>query len=82
VDDRKREMLVLRCIGFENVCDAGDHQASDKSKIKNILPALFHVLLTGLNAEKIAGRGIIVISVICCIQVTSSRERLGGLRSS
>jgi hypothetical protein len=65
-------MLVLRCIGFENVCDASDHQASDKSEIKDILPALFHVLLTGLDAKKIPGRRIIVISVICCIQVTSS----------
>lgn len=41
----------VRSIGFEDVCDTGDQEASDETIVPNILPSLLHVFLARLDAK-------------------------------
>lgn len=74
--------MYIRCVRFEDVCDAGNNQASDKPIVPDVLPALLHVLLTGLDAEEIPTGRVVVVAMVRSTQGVLRRETTGILRLS
>lgn len=70
----------IRGVGLENICDTSNHKAANESVVPDALPAFFHILLAGLDAEQPAGRGVIVVAVVGATpKVAASREALDVL---
>lgn len=70
----------IRGIRLENICDTSNQEATDESVVPDVLPALFHVLVAGLDTEQPASRGVVVVTMVGSPEVAAGREALDVLR--
>lgn len=77
-DEPNQRGSNIRGVRLEDVCDSRCEETSDESIVPHVLPAFLLVLLAGLHAEKPAGRGVIVITMVRSTEVAASRKALGG----
>ena len=69
---KKAAKYNIRSVRLEDICNPSKNQTPNEPVIPNVLPTFFHILLTWLHAEKITGRGVVVVTVASGAQAASN----------